>query len=305
MRFAVIFPLITAISYLLFFVPKTTVNVPILAIFSLLVLIVLCGHERNIGQTIPDKIRFPLVVGWVAAALGVLATLVIGAKFLALIVIIISLAVGFISFGELVIYANNKIKFALKQKREEEIKEERKTFANLLKELVGSDEIAMGFVLALEKLTEFVPGEATPLIEAVTADLEEYAMLGLHIMSSRDNDILRARAVEKRKAISAAARDVCSRLTAEALEVVREHQFALADEKIDEDEPRISVASRRLGNYLDGLREIREDVSDAGLVRKLDDLQEQIEALRPKVEVSGEVKSFPVNQQKWIGKGTY
>jgi len=176
------------------------------------------------------------------------------------------------------------------REHEEKILLKRRMVERQISDLVGDDRTAQGFLLALEKLTRFVPNEAQPILEAVLGDLEEYHVLE-SLIASTSNDVLRRDATNRRDAIRKATRALCAKMTQDALEVIREHQFAEAEGVLMEGEPRITMANRRFEEYLSGLREIREatgNENEEEVVSQFRELAETVVAkLPPGRSVSG------------------
>lgn len=146
--------------------------------------------------------------------------------------------------------------------------EERNHLLEQIKSLTGNDNLAGGFLTEIEKLTQYVPDEGIALLQAVIADYEEYKILNSYI-GSTTNDVLRADASRRRDEILSASRELCAKLTEEALHAVREHESLDSARILSTDRPRIANASEHFGKYLEGLREVRENLSEADLSNQI------------------------------------
>lgn len=176
-------------------------------------------------------------------------------------------------------------------------REEYKKREELLNSLVGDDVLVRGFLLALERLTRYVPDMATTLLDAVTSDIREYQIL-LASIGSTQNAVLCER--QKRKAcdIKNAARELCARLTEEALETIHIHESMEADNVPGVDErPRMEQAGAVFQHYLDGLREAGQVSSTPSLAREIDSLEAKQE-----MEVVT-LPLAPVERRRIAGKG--
>jgi hypothetical protein len=168
------------------------------------------------------------------------------------------------------------------QARAEEKKEQ---LISKVKQLVGDDILARGFIRALDDLTKHVPDQATELLEALTSDLEEYQVLESLIGSTR-NELLRQRSIERMEAIQSTVQQTCAEVTEEAVEIIRLQQMAEADAVLgNKDEPRLVQARENFSHFLGGLREVRNITSPPA-----DQLIEEIEP-KPEIRQIGPSKS--------------
>lgn len=164
-----------------------------------------------------------------------------------------------------------------KTKAQAEAEYKKNRLISNVKQLVGDDALARGFMTALDELTKHVPDQATELLEALMSDLEEFQVLE-SLIGSTKNELLRQRSRERLGAIQSAVQQTCAEVTEEAVEIIRLRQMSEADAVLgNKDEPKLVQARENFNHFLEGLREVRSITSPT-----VDPLIDEIE---PKAEV--------------------
>ncbi len=210
-----------------------------------------------------------------------------------------TIATALLVWGMLSVDKLNQIRLEVREKVKRAVTEteeaKREAFVQNITKLIGDDSQTRALLVAVERLSKYVPEVGNHLLEAVEHDAERFIMLRA-LEGSTDNEVLRQTSKDEADDIARSARALCSDSTKMALELLHEYQEVEADSTLGEERgSELARAHEDFKKYLAGLREVSDhlgpkperklgqeirDLEPAKEIRSISEVRESTKKLR-------------------------